>query len=103
MVQAEGKRSCRATVRDERTESSWEPAGLTKVSRRDDGTLTLRALLVKAVAVGFWPDSSGPPKSYVRLCPLRLQSRPLRRTSGFDTTPPKSSGRFDHMWMHHRS
>jgi hypothetical protein len=36
--------------------------GPTKVSRRDDGTLTIRAPLVKAVAVGFWPDSSEPAK-----------------------------------------
>jgi cupin 2 domain-containing protein len=58
MVQAEGKRSCRATVQDERTESSWEPWGADKVSRRDDGTLTLRDLSVKAVAVCFWSDST---------------------------------------------
>jgi cupin 2 domain-containing protein len=49
-------------VQDERTESSWEPWGADKVtrevSRRDDGTLTLRDLSVKAVAVGFWSDST---------------------------------------------
>src|SRR5215467_12215569 len=53
MVQAEGKRSCRAAVQDERTESSWEPWEADKVSRSDDGTLTLRDLLVKAAARRF--------------------------------------------------
>src|SRR5262245_65230834 len=50
MVQAEGKHSCRARGRDERTESSWEPGELANVNR---GTLTMRRLQVKAARTGL--------------------------------------------------
>src|SRR5262249_29653116 len=74
-----------------------------KVSRRDDGTLTLRALLVKAVAVGFWPPRPSRPSPYVRLCLLRLQSRPLGGWPVYEIPPGKSPIRFDDMLMHHKS
>ena len=77
--------------------------GPTKVSRRDDGTLTIRAPLVKAVAVGFWPDSTEPTKAIRRVMSATPPITTARWVTRLRIPPRKSPVRFDDMWMHHKS